>query len=66
MRRKKTGKGPSPRRGHSATAIKHEGEDVIVLIGGIDGRAALGDVHLFQCSNFTWLQEKVRRQPPEL
>jgi hypothetical protein len=65
MRRKKTGKGPSPRRGHSATAIKHEGEDVIVLIGGIDGRAALGDVHLFQCSNFTWLQEKVRH-PPEL
>lgn len=60
MRRKKTGKGPSPRRGHSATAIKHEGEDVIVLIGGIDGRAALGDVHLFQCSNFTWLQEKAK------
>jgi hypothetical protein len=35
-----------------------DGEDVIVLIGGIDGRAALGDVHLFQCSNYSWLHEK--------
>lgn len=59
-RRKKTGKGPSSRRGHSATAVNNDGEDYIVLIGGIDGRSAMSDIHVFQCSTWSWMPEKVK------
>lgn len=60
-RKKKAGKGPSSRRGHSATAVRQDGEDFIVLIGGIDGRSALGDTHILHCATLSWLPEKVRQ-----
>jgi len=52
---------PSPRAQHSATII---GNRTLVVIGGFDGSAILGDVHVLDWENSTWSQVETSGSGP--